>query len=1039
MASQIQAVPASLSISAWEDVRLELNNTGHNLTSVLMNPRDTMYDEILEDLWDDLTSDVSTPTSPLSSSSIHGFPSNESLSQHSISGHGIVQNSHLGILNGSSSSSNTGAQVGTGTSVDESMKYIQKNYRLFELQHRAKQRRDGRVSSSTIGAAEYGGAGGLPPPQGVSPAGRGLDTESSSQLNKCYREVPPAFFLSDFSLSQPRLFEEVLNPNNCSGSIQQRKLNEYLDLVEYALLQQIWSRSGDIFSALEDIKYQQEHVNTAITTVDLLRKQLRSADEQVAASAIHIPLMHRRRGNEDKLLAKLTCMQHVLEGRNNVHALLEAGDFLGALGLLAECKQMFLRDLTDIVSMRKVGEQLDAYDGFVCEVISNRFVSSAMELDPDQELDQGGGATALHGRHKDGAGSSILHSLTKGDDEFAESQYTSNSSELSIGQLMQALVRIGHLSSAFDMYKSRLIDGLKLIVKTCVTECMTTDQYSTASNNSTGDSAAGDDALGHGTTASQEQPFAQRIRAMPVETFLSSILICFEHLLVAIQRANRVHEFMSASLDEAAAAAAAAAGGKGGGADDGRQSGSNSADNKPGATSTAGASAGGVLQELSKNCLTSACDIAQRALSQLLLMRKADMARLPLEGIRSLWDTASHFASSVEKINGSSAYIIRQALQTLTVAFLSTVHERAKLRLASALDAEKWVQCDAPTDKQLEIDRLASGKAFLKRSTNSSNGAGAGIAKPITGTELASGVVSGSNANGSGFSTTSGAAAPDAAGASKGGKSKSGSGGREVAPILVDGKPFKVVWPVLLLFEVIMSYLDIAMGFPLITGEIITSTKEVVQLFNKTTLSLVLGSGAQKSQAQLRSISAKHLAVTAQSLGLVITMLPHIRAALLTQLPQNRSVQLTELDRVSQELMDHHSQILTKFVIILGDSIDASVPKLSGLAWDTSVGHVDYFMDLSKNLSALHRVLLLETSMPLEQVQDIFSRIFALIVRKLPAHFEDVMPATKTGRQRIMDEVTHLSAAVSLLQSIKSSSEMALLEEAFRRKYQERR
>jgi vacuolar protein sorting-associated protein 54 len=244
---------------------------------------------------------------------------------------------------------------------------------------------------------------------------------------------------------------------------------------------------------------------------------------------------------------------------------------------------------------------------------------------------------------------------------------------------------------------------------------------------------------------------------------------------------------------------------------------------------------------------------------------------------------------------------------------------------------------------------------------------------------------------------------------------------------------------VLLLFEIIMSYLDIAMGFPLITGEIITSTKEVVQLFNKTTLSLVLGSGAQKSQAQLRSISAKHLAVTAQSLGLVITMLPHIRAALLTQLPQNRSVQLTELDRVSQELMDHHSQILTKFVIILGDSIDASVPKLSGLAWDTSVGHVDYFMDLSKNLSALHRVLLLETGMPLEQVQDIFSRIFALIVRKLPAHFEDVMPATKTGRQRIMDEVTHLSAAVSLLQSINSSSEMALLEEAFRRKYQERR
>jgi len=36
----------------------------------------------------------------------------------------------------------------------------------------------------------------------------------------------------------------------------------------------------------------------------------------------------------------------------------------------------------------------------------------------------------------------------------------------------------------------------------------------------------------------------------------------------------------------------------------------------------------------------------------------------------------------------------------------------------------------------------------------------------------------------------------------------------------------------------------------------------------------------------------------------------------------------------------------------------------------------------------------------------VFSRIFALLARRIAAHFEDVMPATATGRQRILDEVS---------------------------------
>ena len=41
-----------------------------------------------------------------------------------------------------------------------------------------------------------------------------------------------------------------------------------------------------------------------------------------------------------------------------------------------------------------------------------------------------------------------------------------------------------------------------------------------------------------------QQPFVTRIRAMPNEHFLSCLSMAFEHLLLALGRAGRVHAFL---------------------------------------------------------------------------------------------------------------------------------------------------------------------------------------------------------------------------------------------------------------------------------------------------------------------------------------------------------------------------------------------------------------------------------------------------------------------------------------------------------------
>ena len=161
-----------------------------------------------------------------------------------------------------------------------------------------------------------------------------------------------------------------------------------------------------------------------------------------------------------------------------------------------------------------------------------------------------------------------------------------------------------------------------------------------------------------------------------------------------------------------------------------------------------------------------------------------------------------------------------------------------------------------------------------------------------------------------------------------------------------------------------------------------------------------------------------------------------MRAALLSQLPPNRNVHLLELDRVSQDIVEHHGDILSKFVTIVSDSMDSALPRLRTLDWDNeTVDKCEYFELLAKNIEALHRVLITDSMLPLEQAQDIFSRVFASLQRKLPKHFETIQPSTRAGRQRILDEVGHLGNALALLRQLDSTALVRSLESQFNERF----
>lgn len=840
-------------------------------------------------------------------------------------------------------------------------------------------------------------------------------SSSAEDVALCFKEVPGVYFRSDFSLqtldtftltlgSRAQLFNDgeqlqnamldsskknndggkssnKMNHCNVNGRVsnkQQEHLSRYLDLVEVALLKHIWSRSPAFFRALDDIKGLQTQVQAASSCLTRLRIRLQSIDEETAVGAMRIPQMHTRQKNESSLLEKIVCIQKVLQARTDIQCLLDAEDYLGALHEIGYAKKLFSDELVGLTCVGMVGQQLDEYDDLVCEIMCNRFVSLAVECEEFEIVDNDR-VTKVERR-----GSNLMDEFdtTSLEASGIDAETGDNDSE-SLENLMLALLRCGRLASALNMYKNRLSEAIKLIVRTCVQEYLSTSFDPSMLQGDGFDTDMGID--NNGEREADSTPFAQRVKEMGDDNFLSCLAMCFEHAILALTRSERVDRFIEKALKKPLKPV--------------------NGETHAVDTSTATAASSALLI-LSKSCLATACDLAQRSVAQLLALRREGTARISMEKMKFMWEISLHFVLTLEGLSGSTAYVIRQCLLTQTRAFLEHMHSTVKGRLASTLDSERWAQCDVSSERQLEIDRLSAGKASLQQQTEID-------------------VVSDRrNNNGQSGDITAV------------GKKK------DCKPALVDGAPFKVVWSVMLLTEIILNYLNISVSFAPVTTDVIGKTVELLKLFDHRTKQLVLGAQAIQSAARLKSISAKHLAVTAQSIGLLLALLPHIRAAILAQLPPKHHMQLLELDRVSHTLIDHHGRIVAKFVGIVGDFVDQSAIRLRTVDWDSyrqgpqaSSPSCEYFEEIQRTVTALHRVLL--ETLPPEQVQDVFSRIFALLNRRIPMHFEETMPSTAAGKQRILDEVAHLVIAFSRLKQIDQVALLATatLEESFRRRY----
>mmetsp|Transcript_12199 Transcript_12199/g.33853 ORF Transcript_12199/g.33853 Transcript_12199/m.33853 type:complete len:1132 (+) Transcript_12199:133-3528(+) len=395
--------------------------------------------------------------------------------------------------------------------------------------------------------------------------------------------------------------------------------------------------------------------------------------------------------------------------------------------------------------------------------------------------------------------------------------------------------------------------------------------------------------------------------------------------------------------------------------------------------------------------VTAAAELSSKSISELLRLRKDAHSLLSLEEMKRLWDKCMAFVSSLEEVTGYKASALRSTMLSQAKAFIERQHDSNMSAMVAALESERWAQCEVSTQRQAALTRLCTGRKLIPGLADHGNEAAVE---------------------------------------------------EKQQEVEVNGVHYKVVWSCLLLVEMVIGNLAASSQFTGTSSSIVGKVADLLRLFNSRTTQLVLGAKAIHSAARLKSINAKHLSLVTQCLGMVISILPNIRASLMAHLPTKQHRLLNDMDQIKKEYAEHNEKVLNKFVTIIGGIIEHHLaPKIPGTNFDArakehppsddgAVSCCVFLEGISSNTRKMHQVLF--SLLPPVHLQDVFSRIFAYVDTKIPSLFTSFSlevtsqpgntpqkmptrfeyPQTPEGKKRMLLEAETLTRKLNGLQGV---------------------
>ena len=358
-------------------------------------------------------------------------------------------------------------------------------------------------------------------------------------------------------------------------------------------------------------------------------------------------------------------------------------------------------------------------------------------------------------------------------------------------------------------------------------------------------------------------------------------------------------------------------------------------------------------------------------------MRKEGHARLRLPDFVRMAGGVREFVRDVQHLCSAPYSALATELHGHAAEFLRVAHEGATRKLEALVETEPWKQVDVAPEFQQIADAFVAHQVPKGASDELPAADGAGAGAPAADAP---------------------AAAP-----------------RE---LLVEGVGYKVVGASLLLLSMGSHYMQCVASLQTVGAQVAHLLPSLLKLFHTLTYKQVLMAGAMRPEsAALKSITFKHLALASQSLGLVLALLPHLKAVLAAYVPDAQRGLLKEVDAAGADYERHQQDLFSKFVSILEERRRTHVAGLNEALQPSEERRrpepSGCVKAVAKDIMSMHKQL--QPLLSRTQLHTVFVQVLQAFDQGLLGAYKGVDTSALFSRQCILADVLFLRTEITKL------------------------
>jgi vacuolar protein sorting-associated protein 54 len=849
--------------------------------------------------------------------------------------------------------------------------------------------------------------------------------------------VPNVYFDENFHLENPRTFDIVSErsdvvrpvagaPDERTGAngttpaprkalatnaILQEKLSWYMDTVEVHLISSISTASSSFFAALGSLKDLHSEAAESVSRIKALRRELRALDKEMAAGGLEIVSQRRRRENLKQLSDAVQQLKLVAESIRQCESLVESGEVEKALDAIdslerliageeseTNCNGIVIRDLRGATALQDTGDSLGAMRFRIGKTFESRLLNtllgdlrSHVETTSTSDILLRWSNSSQRARGGHNREPSVFPTYLAVSEEF-RSLLLSN---------LSGLYRAQHTSPAATAFRDSVLREVRNIVRRSLP----------SSNDDDADSMMSASTVGGGRNKSQHEKssiLARNLRAMDpedAEEMLKKIYIAVGETLRRAGTQAKVLLDVTSTLGDPVSPTSSI----GSPALRTPNTPTPAVEGRMAAAPLKGVSGRDLQEELHQtldmaNLLGQAVDTAQDKVVKVLRVRSEQSTHLSVERFLRYFTLNLLFANECEAVSGRSGTPLKNVVNGHIKDFAQHLSESERQSLASCMESDTWNATDFTDSDKEYLTRILSastedakawsegGKVWLPASSapdtllTTSNGT-----LPLPGSQ-----VNGKSA--SGVSTPTPSPSPSRS---------------VVRPAIIESESFLLTVSAVSCMRGLSSFLHLMTGLPSLAPDVSTSIISYLTLFNSRCTQLILGAGATRS-AGLKNITTKHLALAAQALSFISTLIPHVREFVRRHAGSGASVSSTmgEFDRIRRAYLEHQQSIYDKLVDIMAGRATVHAKAMKTINWEKDGKSVNSYMEiLTKETNTLHKVL--TKHLPESTIRMIMQPVFKSYREQWGKAFGEVALLSEEGQQRYVQQLSHYYTALT--------------------------